>query len=489
MMKSGFSRRQFITHSIGGALGLLLQSSCGINNQKPNIVFVFADEWRAQATGYMGNKEVITPHLDTLASESILFKTAVSGCSVCSPYRGSLLTGQYPLTHGVFYNDKPLRESAVTIAKLFKASGYDTGYIGKWHLNGHDKKTARSVGRCSPVPKARRQGFDFWKVRECTHDYNHSYYFDENNDKHFWEGYDAIAQTREARKYITAHTSKNPFMLFLSWGPPHDPYQTAPEKYRAKFNNHHKITLRPNVPKSDADIARKKIAGYYAHIAALDDCIGELIDTIRECGIEENTIFIFTSDHGDMLHSHGKTKKQKPWDESILIPFILHYPALHDKKGKVITTPINTPDIMPTLLGLCGIDIPDTVEGKDYSKLLYDTDDTIDNAALIMCPVPFHQWNYRNGGKEYRGIRTSRYTYVRDREGPWLLYDNQLDPYQMDNLVNKADYAVLQQKLENILTEKLKSTHDKFLSGDQYMKQWDYEWDENDSPDPELIKN
>ena len=144
---------------------------------------------------------------------------------------------------------------------------------------------------------------------------------------------------------------------------------------------------------------------------------------------------------------------------------------------------------MPTLLGLCGIDIPDTVEGKDYSKLLYDTDDTIDNAALIMCPVPFHQWNYRNGGKEYRGIRTSRYTYVRDREGPWLLYDNQLDPYQMDNLVNKADYAVLQQKLENILTEKLKSTHDEFLSGDQYMKQWDYEWDENDSPEAKPVIN
>ena len=205
-MKYVISRREFITHSIGGALGLLLQSSCSINNQRPNIVFVFADEWRAQATGYMGNKEVITPHLDTLASESILFKTAVSGCPVCSPYRGSLLTGQYPPTHGVFYNDKPLRESALTIAKLFKASGYNTGYIGKWHLNGHDKKTARSVGRSSPVPKARRHGFDFWKVRECTHDYNHSYYFDENNDKHFWEGYDAIAQTREARKYILPKT-------------------------------------------------------------------------------------------------------------------------------------------------------------------------------------------------------------------------------------------------------------------------------------------
>ncbi|GAG00357.1 unnamed protein product, partial [marine sediment metagenome] len=257
-----------------------------------------------------------------------------------------------------------------------------------------------------------------------------------------------------------------------SWGPPHAPYHTAPEKYRDMFQDLNKIILRPNVPKSLEDKARKDIAGYYAHIKALDDCVGDILQTIKECGIEENTILVFTSDHGDMLYSHGQTKKQKPWDESILVPFLLRYPAELGKKGRTIDMPINTPDIMPTLLGLSGVDIPPTVEGKDFSAVIKGTEKPRNTAALITCPVPFHQWNYHNGGREYRGIRTYRYTYVRDLKGLWLLYDNEKDPYQLNNLCNKPEYSGLQKKLETLLAQKLKETNDKFLPGPEYMKMW-----------------
>src|SRR5437764_3888036 len=190
---------------------------------KPNVVVVLADQWRAQAFGFAGDPNVKTPNFDRLASESVRFINAVAGLPVCSPTRASLLTGQRPLTHGVFLNDVSLDPNAMTIAKVLKAEGYDTGYIGKWHLNGD--------GRSNFIPRERRQGFDYWKALECTHDYNHSQYYGDGIEKLVWDGYDAIAQTRDAEQYLREHAkSDKPFFLILAWGPPHDPYHTAPEK-------------------------------------------------------------------------------------------------------------------------------------------------------------------------------------------------------------------------------------------------------------------
>ena len=138
--------------------------------------------------------------------------------------------------------------------------------------------------------------------------------------------------------------------------------------------------------------------------------------------------------------------------------------------------PINTPDIMPTLLGLSDIAIPQSVEGKDFSGVIKGTHSPDNDAALIMCPVPFHQWGYKRGGREYRGVRTRRYTYVQDINGPWLLYDNQTDPYQLENLCNSPKYAQIQQKLEKILSRKLKEKNDKFLHGPDYLAMWSYQW-------------
>jgi len=492
MKKGRIKRREFLqTAGIGAASIILGPGFAGCSGtprvatkritQKPNLVFIFADQWRAQATGYAGNEDVRTPNLDRLAAESVNFSNAVSGCPVCSPYRASLMTGQYWLTHGIFYNDKPLNPDTMTIGKVYSQAGYETAYIGKWHLNGHGKNTSLADGRTAFIPKDRRQGFKFWRVCECTHNYNNSLYYADTPVKQYWQGYDAIAQTREAQEYIRQHANETPFVLFVSWGPPHAPYHTAPDKYRKMFSAG-RIILHPNVPESLRKKAQEDLAGYYAHISALDDCIGDILETLKEVEIEENTIFVFTSDHGDMLHSHSQTKKQKPWEESIKVPFLVRYPAVHANKGKTIDMPVNTPDIMPTLLGLSGIAIPKSVEGKDFSGAIRGAQSPDNDAALIMCPVPFHQWNYRRGGREYRGVRTRRYTYVRDLNGPWLLYDNKRDPYQLKNLCNNPNYAEIQQILEKILSRKLEETNDKFLPGTQYMKMWDYDWDGEDAP-------
>lgn len=445
-----------------------MRSRSRTKSGRPNVVFVFGDQWRAQAVGYAGDPNAITPHLDRLAKESVNFTHAVSGCPVCTPYRAALMTGQYWLTHGAFVNDVCLSSDAVSIAEVFNDAGYDTAYIGKWHLDGH--------GRSNFIPRDRRQGFEFWKVLECTHDYNNSFYYGDEDIKLKWDGYDAMAQTREAQQYILDRASDKPFALFLSWGPPHEPYHTAPEPFRNMYSPD-KIVLRPNVPAESAEAARRELAGYYAHITALDACVGDLLKTLEECGMQHNTVFVFTSDHGDMLHSLGAQKKQQPYEESIRVPFLLRYPERLGTRGQRVGTLLNTPDIMPTLLGLCGVDVPKTVEGQDLSAPLLRGQTPKVDAALLMCPAPFGQWTRSRGGRVYRGLRTRRYTYVRDLNGPWLLYDLVKDPYQLRNLRGHKEYARVQSRLDALLKRKLEETRDEFLPAQQYLTKWGYKVD------------
>jgi arylsulfatase A-like enzyme len=438
--------------------------------KSPNVVYVFSDQHRAQDAGYAGNKQVHTPNLDRLAAESIDFTLAVSIMPVCTPYRATLLTGRYPLTHGVFLNDVPLNNEAVSLAEAFKAGGYKTAYIGKWHVDGH--------GRSSFIPRERRQGFEFWQVLECTHSYNESYYYGDEPAKLRWDGYDAQAQTRSAIECIKARDREKPFLLVLSWGPPHNPYQTAPEKFREMYDAA-SLTLRPNVPAELAEASRQDMAGYYAHISALDSYVGELSAALEEEGIAEDTIFVYASDHGDMLGSQGQQRKQRPWDESIRVPFLLRYPRLFGREGRKVGMPFNSPDIMPTLLGLSGLDIPETAEGIDYAPYLRGEADLRVEAALIACISPFGEFKRVNGGREYRGIRTARYTYVRDLDGPWLLYDNERDPYQLSNVCGQEVYSEQERQLDELLTRMLQDRGDDFLPGEEYVRRWGYVTDAN----------
>lgn len=443
----------------------------------PNILFVLADQWRAQAFGFAGDPNAQTPIIDRLAGESVRFTNAVAGMPVCSPTRASLLTGQRPLTHGIFLNDVTLNPEAVTLAKVFKAAGYETGAIGKWHIDGH--------GRSNFIPRERRQGFDTWQVLECTHAYNNSLYYGDTPEQKKWEGYDAFDQTKAAVAFMRTRAKEQntkPFLLWLAWGPPHNPYGTAPEKYRARFDPA-KMQLRPNVPAGFEAQTRKDLAGYYAHAAALDDAVGDLLAALRETGLEENTIVVFTADHGDMLGSQGMIRKQKPFDESARVPLLIRWPAGLGKKGRVLDAPINSEDMMPTLLGLAGLAKakPTSVEGLDYSDYARGGKNPGDGATVLTCVSPFGEFERRVGGKEYRGIRTTRYTYVRDLNGPWLFFDNETDPYQMKNLVGSTEpaHVKLQAELDAWLNRKLKANGDAFLRGPEYVAKWGYKTDPN----------
>ncbi len=187
----------------------------------------------------------------------------------------------------------------------------------------------------------------------------------------------------------------------------------------------------------------------------------------------ENTIFVFTSDHGEMLGSQGEQRKQRPWAESIDVPFLIRWPGGGLVGGREVPALLDAPDLMPTLLILSGLAIPPTVEGKDFSDMLTGTVPADpDDAAVLRCVVPFAE--FFDNGREYRGLRTRRYTYVRDLNGPWLLYDNETDPYQMSNLIGWPETADIQARLDTRLDRELAAQNDAFLPWEQHVAQWGY---------------
>jgi arylsulfatase A-like enzyme len=367
-------------------------------------------------------------------------------------------------------NDTGIRDGLPTIAKVCKEQGYATGYIGKWHLEWNREPF---------VPRERRQGFDYWAVRNCSHDYMDGFYCTDTPKEIGFKGYEPLVQTDLAIDYIKKNKDR-PFCLFMSWGPPHNPYTKVPAEYKQRIPLD-KIELRENVAERDVvdhliardkpseklqkqrkqrranieDNARLKermLHGYFAHTAALDDCLGRIRSSLREAGLAGDTILVFSSDHGDMLGCHRMALKQMPHEESINVPFLVEYPRSvpKGKRTDALITPI---DVMPTLLSLAGLNCPQ-IDGIDMSDAARGVASDQRDAALIMKMLPGGGPYIINAVTPWRGVRTKRYTYTNLFEhGPWLLYDNQEDPYQLNNLIDKPQYAKLQAKLEKRMRE------------------------------------
>lgn len=433
---------------------------------KPNILFVFADQLRACSLGYAGEEPVMTPNLDRFAREGALFTTAVSPLPVCTPYRGSLITGRSPLATGLIINDIPLKTTEISIAHACNDAGYDTAYVGKWHLDG--------ANRPAPVPPGpRRQGFRHWMGANFEHNYDRSYYTDDAGTVAMWPGFDAEAQTSHVIDWLGRHNRARPFCLFLSWGPPHHPYRTVPKPYLDRYDPR-AIRGRPNCP----EVPREDLWGYYAQTTFLDDQFARLMRAVDDLGLRDDTIVVFTSDHGDMHGSHGLYKKQWPWDEAIRIPFLLRFPRAV-RAGATCRFPISVIDVMPTLLGLAGIPIPAPVEGKDLSPFVRGERSDPPAAALIMNPCPFSIGDprgedqvptFRGMRMEYRGVRTERHTYVRTIERPWLLYDNADDPFQMQNRIEDPAFKGLRDELEETMRAEMARLGDTFETKETYYE-------------------
>ncbi len=434
---------------------------------RPDIVILLADQLRACSVGFAGEEPVLTPHLDALAGESARFDTAISLLPVCTSYRGSLLTGRTPLSTGLVLNDIPLSTSERSLGVVLREAGYDTAYIGKWHLNGKDRKAWIPPGPA-------RQGFDEWAAANFDHNYTSSVYFrGDSPQPRTWEGYDAESQTRMALDYIRGRGGDRPFCLVLSWGPPHHPYRVVPPEYLERYDPS-SIPARPNC----AAPPRDDLWGYYAQTTFIDEMVGRIVAQLERRGTAQDTILLFTSDHGDMHGSHGVYKKQWPWDESIKVPFLLRY-SRKVRGGQRLDFPVSVIDVMPTLLGLAGVPVPDAVEGVNLAPRITGATRDEPSSALLMNPCPFSIGDprspdqvptYQGMRMEYRGLRTARYTYVRTIDAPWLLYDNQEDPYQLDNLIGDAGRRRLVKELESELGSHLERIGDRFLPKEEYYR-------------------
>lgn len=443
-----------------------------MTKQRPNVIWIFGDQHRAQTLGVSGDPNVHTPNIDRLAAEGVMFTAAVAGTPLCCPFRGSLLSGRYPHTcvPGHEYQMPPERP---TVAAPFKSAGYRTSYFGKWHLDGFHERNGRAAMHI--VPPERRGGFDDWVGYENNNSQFDCWVHGGAGDEAFHyrlPGYETDALTDLFIDYLKERANEQghddqegqPFFASLSVQPPHNPY-IAREEWMARHTPG-RVVLRPNVPDVPriVDRARREYAGYCAMVENLDWNVGRIYDVLQETGLIWNTHILFFSDHGDMHGSHGQFLKTSPWEESIRIPFIMAggQPFYGVGRGEH-PVPINHVDIAPTTLGLCGIDKPDWMAGTDYSGYRLReraVQDEPDSAFLQLCAPTGHG---NSIDRPWRAVVTrDGWKYAALEGQPWLLFNLNEDPYELVNLAHNTVFRRERARLNTRLAEWIHDTGDSF---------------------------
>ncbi len=439
---------------------------------RPNVIWIFGDQHRAQAQGHMGDPNVRTPNLDCLAEEGVTFTRAVAGCPWCSPFRGSLLSSRY-VHNTVTETPGRLDPSLPTVARPFGDAGYDTAWFGKWHLDGPmpGEPANRRV-----IPRERRGGFTTWIGYENNNNprftYVHGHQGETEVEPYLLPGFETDALADLLIDYLRRKAEDGrPFFATLSVQPPHVPYYTAPERWQRPHNMGN-VRLRPNVPAIPRiqESARHDLAGYYALIENLDGNVGRVKDALREAGLLDYTHILFFSDHGDMHGSHGRWQKSTPWEESIRIPFIMSGMRPHTRHTGMMRTgaPVNHVDIAPTSLGLCGLDVPDWMKGYDYSayrdpvvkKASLPADGEPDSAYLQHCARKRHPGCM---DRTWRGLVTrDGWKYVVSDGFPYLMVNLNEDPHELNNLALDPAYEEERRRLQGRLARWMDEVDDPY---------------------------
>lgn len=434
-----------------------------------NIIWIVSDQQRAQSIACNNDPNVHTPNIDRMARFGVNFNRAVSGYPICCPFRGTMLTGLYH-NKCVPAHEFPLPQGQKTIADVFNEHGYETAYYGKWHLDGCRRNFSMHV-----VPPERRGGFQRWIGFENNNaQWNTWLHGDRGNGEERFKlrGYETDALTDLFIDYLNEKGSapdQKPFFAVLSVQPPHEPYM-APARNLSHYL-FDQIRLRPNVPANERYRveAQKMLAQYYAMVENLDDNIGRILQALIDNELDLNTHVIFFSDHGDMMGSHGLYGKVVPYEESVRIPFIIsgaapQYYGYHIGETDAV---LNDVDIAPTTLGLCGIPVPDWMEGYDYSHYRYDgADDYISfqrkpdepDSAYIQVIAP------REGcDKPWRSVITrDGWKYVCFEGEEWLLFNTKEDPYEQQNLAHAEHMLPKRRELHALLQDWIDRTGDAF---------------------------
>jgi arylsulfatase A-like enzyme len=430
----------------------------------PNLLFVFPDQMRRHAMGFTGEDPVVTPHLDRFATQSLYLPHTTATFPVCTPWRGMMMTGRYPAATGLVNNcnsTRPgvyLRRSERCVTDVLHDSGYHVGYIGKWHLTRPVAPYLPQGNRENDIawdeftPPADRHHIDYWHAYNAYDEHLRPRYWDTDSGRDGYRHYDEwspIHETDRAIAYLENTDAKfrdprKPFALWVSMNPPHPPYNQVPDRHREPYRDKPLSALlrRPNVRLEGAGKpAAAAVADYFAAVTGVDEQFGRILATLDRLRLAENTIVVFTSDHGDMMGGHALMGKPHPYEEAFNTPFLLRWPG-RVKAAASDDLLLSTPDLMPTLLGLLGLraQIPRQVQGADYSALLLGHGGT---------PRPAFAPYMDSTAGGHRGVRTHTHTLClglgRNGEPPARLYDNRADPFQLRDIApeNPALIAAL----------------------------------------------
>jgi arylsulfatase A-like enzyme len=479
------SRREFITGAAAtaGTFALDAQQK-GHEQRRPNLVYVFADQLRYSSCGYAGDEYARTDNLDRLAAQGCNLHQAISSTPVCAPYRASLMTGKYQSSTGMVINEIRLSPEHECFGHALTKAGYKTGYVGKWHLWANQLGHHNLIKNGFVPPGPYRLGFDgFWEGYNFNHFYFRSPYFNNDATPHIRKHYEPDEQTDVAINFLkSASGKKEPFALFLSWGPPHSPWGqgNVHPKYAELFRDV-KIPLSPNysttsdpygdswqkLPANFDNVVHDDLKAYYAQVANLDWNLGRIMKTLDEQNLTEDTILVFTSDHGEMFGSHGRHGKLIFYEEAARIPFLMRWPRKIRAKS-VSDVLLGTPDIMPTILSMMGISIPSGVEGRDLSGAVLGVENSGPEASHMQGMGATAAWA---DGSEWRGLRDHEYTYaIYQRDHRELLFNHRKDQYQMVNLADDRSHSSLLSHYRTASEEWRKERNDTFQSCTWYQR-------------------
>ena len=455
---------------------------------RPNLIYVFADQLGYSRCGYAGDEKARTANLDVLAAQGVNFRQAVSNTPVCAPHRASLLTGKYTTTTGMVINELRMRTDHTCFGHVLSRAGYQTGYIGKWHLYANELGRHDDPKNSFVPPGPHRLGFDgYWAAYNFHHIYYNAYYHTDTPEKiSYGEGvYEPDGQTDLAIGFLErVAKSDRPFALFLSYGTPHDPWSpnNVPPEYRKMFegaafpdppnykgeNDPYADTWGRLDPKQREALPTWR-RHYYAMTANLDWNVGRLLAAVEKAGLARDTLVAFSSDHGEMFGAQGRQAKNIFYEEAARVPLLVRWPE-KIPAGTVSDAPISTVDVMPTLLSLAGLPVPKDVEGMDLSHCALGPEGPQPEAALLQGTGACAAWE---DGHEWRALRDSRHTYAVYRvDGAELLFDNVADPYQMKNLAGEAAHRATMNRFRDMLAARMKSLNDTFEACTWYRDHW-----------------
>ena len=457
---------------------LLVLSQLQVFSQdKPNLIIVHTDEHNFrtlscyqkllpedQAFVWGKGNNVHTPNIDRIASEGAICTSYYASSPVCTPSRASLVTGLYPQATGAPKNGLHLREDIPTFATVLKDAGYATSYVGKWHLAGNKKYTFNIKYKA---------GFDDNRYMMTG---GHSPYFHIKNGKIKAINDKMVSKFPKEEvvhltDYFTEKTleilerDKNkPFALMLSIPDPHTP-DHAKEPYSSMYKDldiKAPITMDPNFVKAkpmwgkggDNEAVNKKsfenekeaLKQYFGMVKHIDDCVGQILSFLDDNDLTDNTIIIFTSDHGDMFFEHNRRNKGVPYEASSRIPFVIRYPN-KIKSGKVINTAYTNVDFTPTILGMMGVQTDAKFHGTDTSEDFTNSKKKIDSDRIT--------YFAKNGGWWVAAVN-DRYKLVIDKKEKPYLFDLEKDPFELENKYYDSKYKTVAKEMQTTLFELLK---------------------------------